>query len=359
MMQLNRFPAAGQCSPADLMPLSYPFDQTPETGATLAVAAGVHWLRMPLPFALDHINLWLLEDGDTFTAVDTGIAMDSVRQAWKSALASFSNHGHLGRQIVTHFHPDHLGLAGWLEAEYGTPLWMTQGEYLTAQVIAAGVAPFDIPSMVALYRQHGLDAERCAALEGRGNAYRRGVPVIPATFHPVFADDMIAIGAHVWRVIIGHGHAPEHASLYCAELGVLIAGDMLLPRISTNVSTYAAAPSLDTLSLYLDSLERLTVLPADTLVLPSHGRPFRGLHARVAELQAHHAARCADLLAACGTTSCSANDLLPVLFGRPIDDPHQTLFAMGEAIAHLNYLEHQGRLDRRVEHGIIRYTLKP
>lgn len=340
------------------MPISYPFDTLPETGTTCMVAPGVHWLRMPLPFALDHINLWLLEDGAGFTAVDTGIAMDAVRQAWKSALASFSTERHLRRQIVTHFHPDHLGLAGWLESEYGAPLWMTQGEYLTASVIAAGLAPFDIPSMVALYRQHGLDAARADALLARGNAYRRGVPSIPATFHPLFENDTLAIGKHDWRVLIGHGHAPEHASLYCAELGVLIAGDMLLPRISTNVSAYAAAPHLDTLQLYLDSIDHLAALPEDTLVLPSHGRPFRGIQARVTELHVHHEARCADLLAACAAGPRCAGDLLEVLFGRPIDDPHQTLFAMGEAIAHLNYLEHQSRLECNTENGVIRYRLK-
>lgn len=356
--QLNRFQTTGQRTTRHRMPIDYPFATPPETGTTLEVAAGVHWLRMPLPFALDHINLWLLEDGEGLAAVDTGIASDAVRSAWKSVLAGRQT-AKLSRQIVTHFHPDHLGLAGWLEAETGAPLWMTQGEYLTASVIAAGLAPFDIPSMVALFRSHGLDAARCAALDARGNAYRRGVPVIPATFHPLFEGDTLAIGKHDWRVIIGHGHAPEHASLYCAELKILIAGDMLLPRISTNVSAYAAAPHLDTLQRYLDSIDRLAELPDDTLVLPSHGRPFRGIRARVAELHAHHDARCADLLAACAEGPRAAGELLTVLFGRPIDDPHQTLFAMGEAIAHLNYLEHQSRLQRCTENGIIRYQPKP
>lgn len=337
------------------MSIEYAFATLPETGTTVEVAAGVRWLRMPLPFALDHINLWLLDDGEGCAAVDTGIAMDVVKQAWKSALAGRQ----LKRQIVTHFHPDHLGLAGWLEAETGAPLLMTQGEYLTACVVAAGLAPFDIPSMIAHFRRHGLDAARCAALEARGNAYRRGVPAIPATFQPLFHDDMLTIGRHDWRVIVGRGHAPEHASLYCADLGVLIAGDMLLPRISTNVGAFAAAPRLDALQLYLDSIERLAELPDDTLVLPSHGRPFRGIAARVAELHAHHAARCADLLAACADGPRSAADLLEVLFGRPIDDPHQTLFAMGEAIAHLNHLERQGRLQRGTENGITLYATQP
>lgn len=334
------------------MPLSHPHAQPPAVGATLEVAPGVHWLRMPLPFALDHINLWLIEDGDGFTAVDTGIAMDSVKAAWKSLLPG----RHLTRQIVTHFHPDHLGLAAWLEAETGAPLSMTQGEYLTAHAIAAGIPPFDVASMVQLFRQHGLDAGRCAALEARGNAYRRGVPAIPATFRPLFDGDRLQIGTHTWQVIVGHGHAPEHVSLYCADPNVLIAGDMLLPRISTNVSCYAAAPHLDTLGLYLASLERLTRLPEDTLVLPSHGLPFRGLHARVAELVAHHDARCAELLAACAKRPSSAGELLEVLFGRPIEDPHQTMFAMGEAIAHLNHLESHGQLQRRLDDGIIHYT---
>jgi glyoxylase-like metal-dependent hydrolase (beta-lactamase superfamily II) len=335
------------------MQIDYPFDNLPPSGTAIAVAKGVHWLRMPLPFALDHINLWLLEDGEGFAAIDTGIALDAVKDAWKSALAGRQ----LTRQIVTHFHPDHLGLAAWLEAATGAPLWMTQGEYLTAHLIAAGVAPFDVATMLAFFRQHGLDNARLAALERRGNAYRRGVPAIPAAFRRLADGDRIAIGGRDWRIIVGHGHAPEHASLYCETLGVLISGDMLLPRISTNISVYAANPAGDPLGLFLGSLDRLAGLPGDTLVLPSHGRPFRGLHARVAALQTHHAERCADLLAACAERPQSAAELLTVLFGRPIDDPHQTMFAMGEAIAHLNHLENQRRLERTIENGIIRYAL--
>jgi glyoxylase-like metal-dependent hydrolase (beta-lactamase superfamily II) len=339
------------------MQISYPIENLPAPGTTLVVTEGVHWLRMPLPFALDHINLWLLEDttdgSEGYTAIDTGIALDNVKDAWQAVLTGRK----LTRQIVTHFHPDHLGLAAWLEAETGAPLWMTQGEYQTAHLIAAAIEPFDIPTMIGFYRQHGLDEARCAAMAKRGNAYRRGVPAIPANYRRLLDGDTVRIGLHDWRVIVGYGHAPEHASLYCAALNVLIAGDMLLPRISTNVSAYAANPTGDSLGLFLASLERLTTLPADTLVLPSHGRPFRGLHARVAELQAHHAARCADLLAACRERPHSACELLPVLFGRPIDDPHQTLFAMGEAIAHLNHLQQQRRLERTLESGIIRYTL--
>jgi glyoxylase-like metal-dependent hydrolase (beta-lactamase superfamily II) len=211
--------------------------------------------------------------------------------------------------------------------------------------------------MVEFFRGHGLHEAACQALEQRGNAYRRGVPAIPSSYHRIMEGEAIRIGIHDWHVIVGFGHAPEHASLYCAGLGVLIAGDMLLPRISTNISAFAAAPESDPLALFLQSLETLKTLPADTLVLPSHGRPFRGLHTRVAELQAHHVARCADLLEACREGPRCAGELLAVLFGRPIDDPHQTMFATGEAIAHLIYLENQRRLERTEENGITRYTL--
>lgn len=321
--------------------IDYPFADLPASGEAKRIAAGVEWLRMALPFALDHINLWLLADGDGFTAVDTGYALDDTRTAWKSALAG----RRLTRSIVTHCHPDHLGNAAWLEDEYGAPLSITQGEYLAGQMISGQVAGYGIPMMLDFFKSHGLDQGRIDALAGRGNAYKKGVPDIPATFHRLLDGQELRIGDHFWRVIVGYGHAPEHASLYCADLGILISGDMLLPRISTNVPVLAANPLDNPLQWFLDSIEAYRVLPTDTLVLPSHGKPFRGLHARVDQLQAHHVARCDQLLAACATPQ-SATELIPVLFEREIPDPHQTMFAMGEAIAHLNLLEHRGELQR-------------
>ena len=338
-------------------PLAYPHETSPAPGVAVSVAPGVEWLCMPLPFALNHINLWLLDDAegevDGYAAVDTGIALDGVKEAWKSALAT----RRLTRSIVTHFHPDHLGLAAWLEQETGAPLWMSQGEYLTAQMVAEQIGNYSVPAMLALFRRHGLNEAALSALAERGNAYRRNVPAIPATYHRLFADQTLPIGKHQWRTIVGYGHAPEHMSLYCAELGVLISGDMLLPRISTNVSVMATDPLGDPLQLFLDSIDVFRALPADTLVLPSHGRPFRGLHARIDQLHAHHAERCDVLLVACGSGAKSAAELLGALFGREITDPHQTLFAMGEAIAHLNYLQNTGRMQRIDEHDITRFQV--
>ena len=331
-------------------PLQYPFAEPPAVGTATTVADGVLWLRMPLPFALDHINLWLVADGERWTAVDTGYSLDAVRDAWRQILAGRQ----LSRLIVTHFHPDHLGLAAWLQELTGAPLVMTAGDYLTAQVVHAQIGSFGVTAMVDFFRGHGIAEDMAAGLLARGNAYARGVPAIPATYEAIVEGSDLDIGGNHWRVIVGHGHAPEHASLYCARTGILISGDMLLPRISTNISVWAVTPDADPLGDFLASLARLRDLPSDTLVLPSHGLPFRGIHARVEQLRAHHEARCEDLLQAAASPK-SAAELVPVLFSRPLTDPHQVMFAMGEAIAHLNYLERARRLERIVENGSTRY----
>jgi len=333
-------------------PIAYPHETAPAPGTAVTVAPGVEWLCMPLPFALNHINLWLLADGDGYAAVDTGFALDPIKDAWRMALTG----RRLSRCIVTHCHPDHLGLAAWLEAETGAGLWIAQGEYLAAHMMVEQIAGYRIESMVEFFRRHGLEQARIDALIERGNGYKRGVPAIPATYRRLFDGQVLTIGGREWRTMVGHGHAPEHMSLYCAELGVLISGDMLLPRISTNIAVMASTPQADPLGLFLASIDRYRALPADTLVLPSHGKPFRGLHARVDQLHAHHAHRCELLLAACRGAPKSAAELIPVLFDREIPDPHQTMFAMGEAIAHLNYLEHAGRLQQIEKDGLVRYA---
>lgn len=307
---------------------------------------------MPLPYALNHINLWLLEDGHgQWCAIDTGMDMGDVKLHWKTLIADYP----LSRQIVTHYHPDHLGLSAWLQELTGAPLAMTQAEYLTAQAFANEIGSYSPQATGELFRRHGLGADRLQALAVRGNAYRRAVPQIPAAYTVLREGDTVRIGAHDWRIIVGHGHCPEHAALYCATLGVLIGGDMMLPSISTNVAVFAPNPDEDSLSDFLASIRKFTALPADTLALPSHGRPFRGIHTRVAALEKHHADRCADLVAACRGQAHTAASLLPILFQRDITDPHQTFFAMSEAIAHLNFLEQRGELKREEDGGVFRY----
>ena len=336
------------------MSLHFPRPHPPAVGERIEVAPGVFWLRMPLPFQLDHINLWLLRDGEGWTIVDTGFPADAVREAWTAILEALD--GPVKRLIVTHFHPDHLGLAAWLMEQTGAPLWMTSGEFLTAHVVWNEIGGHGARYMVEQFRQHGLDAERLAKFAQRGSGYRKAVPSLPEYYHRLKAGDAVAVDGQKWQIIIGHGHAPEHMALYCAELGVLISGDMLLPRISTNVSVFAATPDADALGWFLDSLGELAAgMPEGTLVLPSHGLPFRGVAARVQALSAHHEERLQVLEEACKDAPKCAAELLETLFQRPLDT-HQTMFAMGEAIAHMNHLQQAGRLSRSTDaDGVIRF----
>ena len=315
-------------------PLEYAFPDTPAPGSTFQVAPGIRWLRMPLPFALDHINLWLLDDGEALVPVDTGFDTDDTRAAWQQVLTTDTRP--VRRILVTHYHPDHLGLAAWLADRDAASIHMTLGEFLSGHAQWHQLPGHRVEDMVAHFARHGLAAERLATQTQRGNTYRRGVPALPTSYERLIDGDTIEVGGHSWEVICGYGHSPEHASLYAASLGVLISGDMLLPRISTNVSVQASTPNDDPLGRFLDALRRLEHLPADTLVLPSHGRPFRGIQARVHQLIEHHRERCGVLMAACQEPR-SAGELLTTLFERELD-AHQVMFAMGEAIAHLNHL---------------------
>ena len=336
------------------MSLHFPHAHPPATGELTEVAPGVFWLRMPLPFQLDHINLWLLRDGAGWVIVDTGFPDDAVRGMWMQILEKLD--GPVTRLIVTHFHPDHLGLATWLMEKTGAPLSMTTGEFLTAHVVWNEVGGHGARFMVEQFRQHGLDGEHLAKFEKRGSGYRKAVPALPEYYDRLKAGDIAAVDRKKWQILIGHGHAPEHMALYCAELGVLISGDMLLPKISTNISVFAATPEANALGWFLDSLTVMaTEMPPKTLVLPSHGLPFTGVQPRVEALQAHHQERLQALETSCQNAPQSAAGLLDVLFGRALDT-HQTMFAMGEAIAHLNYLEQAGRLSRSMDaDGVIRY----
>lgn len=335
--------------------LSYPFDeQLPAPGTTIEVAPGVHWLKMPLPFALNHINLWLLAEAGGWTAVDAGYDTEETRALWAQLFAGTMQGLPLKRMVATHYHPDHIGLAAWLSAEFNAPFYTSLGEYLLAKAVWHDLPGFDVPSFNAHFARHGLAQDKLDQFAARGNTFRWGVKQLPPNFNRLIADQTLTMGGTNWRTIAGFGHSPEHIALYSAEKNVLIAGDMLLPKISTNVGAWASDPDGDTLGQFLDSLDRFLPLPADTLVLPSHGRPFRGVHARVDALKAHHADRLAALIAAVDTPK-SAVELLPVLFGRMFD-LYQTMFALAECIAHLNYLLHRGQLTRFVDDaGVYRF----
>ena len=351
--------------------LSYPLGDTlPAPGVTLEVAPGVRWLRMGLPFALDHINLWLLRDEidgpggkqQGWTIVDCGITNDATRDAWEQIFANELQGLPVLRVVVTHMHPDHMGLAHWLTERWSTPerecrLWISATDYNVARLASGSTAGIGGNATADFMASHGLlDEESLEKIRARTNYYANMVPKIPERYRRLMDGSVLHVNGHEWVCHVGYGHAPEHMSLHCAELGVLISGDMVLPRISTNVSVMDLEPEADPLTQYLDSLERMRAIPADTLVLPSHGRPFRGLHTRIDQLKSHHDDRFSDVLAACAEAPQSAADLLQVLFKRKLD-LHQTTFAMGESIAHLNALWLAGKLARRQDaHGVMRFT---
>ena len=335
--------------------LHYPHSELPAYGKLMEVADGVYWLRMPLPFALDHINLWLLKDTDGWCIVDCGFASDETRANWLQIFANLPDASTVTRLIVTHYHPDHIGLAAWLSQHFKLTPWMALGEFLTAHAAWSNTPGYTKEALHLLFHQHGMAKSELETMAARGNVYKKFVPELPTTFRRLQEGDAISIKNRDWKVITGFGHTPEHCALYCAELGVLIAGDMVLPRISTNVSVGTAEPDGDPLRLFLTSLNRFLELPKNTLVLPSHGKVFRGLHTRIAQLHTHHQERLQQILLACRTPQ-TALEVLPVLFNRKLDI-HQIYFAMGEAIAHLNYLMHQGSVHRELgDDGIYRFT---
>nr|WP_274390052.1 MBL fold metallo-hydrolase [Azospirillum doebereinerae] len=325
--------------------VDYPFCAAPDDGGALAVAPGVLWIRLTLPFQLDHINVWALDGGDSgWTLVDTGLGDRRTREVWDGLLATVLAGKPVERVVVTHFHPDHIGAADWLVERTGADFATSLTEWLVARMLCGGNTPAMEAAAERFYRRSGLDAETQAAVRDRAGSYARGVPGVPATLTRLRAGDLLNVGSTSWRVIGGAGHTAEPVSLYDAANGVLIPGDQILPRISPNISVWPAEPDADPLADYLASLDAWSELPADTLVLPSHGLPFRGLHGRAADLTDHHAARLEEIVPFCAMPQTAAA-VMRRLFDRPLDT-HQTVFAMGEAIAHLNHLIRRGALLR-------------
>ena len=344
--------------------LHYPFgDQLPEPGSTMEVAPGVRWIRMSLPFALDHINLWLLRDEidgrDGWTVVDCCISKDEAKAQWEAIFATQLQGLPILRVVVTHMHPDHIGLASWLCERWNAPLWISATDYHVARLNTLGTSGNGGATAAEFFRQHGLvDQEALDKVRGRSNYYADMVPSVPRSYVRMLDGGVVRIGGRDWRCISGYGHAPEHIALSCEADKLLIGGDMMLPRISTNVSVYDMEPEANALQQFLDSIDKFAPLAEDTLTFPAHGKPFKGLHVRVAQLHAHHREHLARVMEACATLgACHAADILPVLFTRKLD-LHQTTFAMGEAIAHLHKLWFDGQLRRqRGEDGVYRFSL--
>ncbi len=336
--------------------LHYPFAELPAEGSAIEVADGILWLSTPLPFAgLRQVNLWLLRDGDGWTMVDCGFGSDAVRQvltdAWAVALAGRP----ITRLVITHFHPDHAGNAGWMAERWGLTPLMTQGEWFAATIAMRDGYEDAVVHRAAFFRAHGLAGPRLETFLAGVTLYS-ACARLPGEYRRVRDGDVIEIGGDHWIIVTGEGHSPEHAALYCPARGIVISGDQILPTITTNVSAWHSEPEGDPLALFLATCRRLgAMLDPTCLVLPSHRRPFRNVRHRLDELIHHHAERLDLITAAAGTGEVTAADLIDVLFQRKLDG-HQMGFAMGEAIAHLNHLVTLGRMERRRDAaGIYRF----
>lgn len=318
--------------------LTYPFAASPEPGHALKIVPGLMWLRMPLPFSgLNHINLWALEEPSGWTLIDTGMQTPDTAAYWQQAFAGSLARRPATRVICTHMHPDHVGMAGWLTRQYDCRLWMTRLEYLTCRVLVADTGREAPPDGLRFYRAAGWDADALAAYGARFGAFGKAVHALPDSYRRIVDGEELLIGDRTWRAVIGRGHSPEHLCLHSAELRVLISGDQVLPRITSNVSVFPTEPDANPLQDWLESLASIAQrVPDDVLVLPAHNEPFHGLHARLAALINGHEQRLASMHEELATPR-RAVDVFGVLFRRRVAADMLTM-ATGESVAHLNCL---------------------
>lgn len=333
--------------------LHYPCGDAPEPGQAFEIAPGVQWMRLPVPNVLKHINVWAIEDGEGWAIVDTGVLSPQTVEAWEALLAGPLGGRPVTRVLVTHQHPDHVGMAGWLTERFGCRLWMTRLEYLYSLSIVAEVGEDVPPEGLAFYHRAGWDEVALAGYRNRFGRAGRMMSRLPRSFRRMEDGAVVRIGAHDWQVLTGQGHTPEHACLYSRDLHVMIAGDQILPRISSNVSVHPMEPDANPLAGWQASLARIRrMVPQDVLVLPAHNEPFEGLHARIDRLEQslwRGVARLREVL----REPRRVVDLFGVLFAIPVtgDDALQYALATGETMAHLNYLNALGELDVQIDNG--------
>lgn len=341
--------------PDTLRALEFPFPEPPAPGAPLEVAEGVLWARVPLPYQLDHVNIFLVRDGTQgWVAIDTGIRTDAAVAAWQQLFDGPLKGERLSRILVTHFHPDHVGLAGWLCETFDAPLLTSLSTYMTTQVISAAQKESTVRNRFDFYVMHGMSEAEAGVVAIQGGDYLTRVAPLPDSYLRLLAGDQLQIGDRSFRVLSGDGHAPEQIMLYCGEDRLLFAADQVLERISPNVSVFPGEPDGDPLGHFLRGLRLMrSDIPGDVLVLPGHRRPFRGLHRRSLELELHHEDRCDQIRAACARAPHTVAQLVPVVFPRKLD-AHQMGFAFTETLAHVNRLRRRGELTTRADaNGIL------
>jgi len=335
-------------------------ESPPAFGEWLEVAEGIFWARIALPFRLNHVNVYLIDDGSSWNIVDTGLSNNATQEAWERLLSGRMAGRTISKIIVTHHHPDHVGLATWLADRGGAEVVMSGTEYLLGLTYWLDSDAMKADHYREFYRARGLEAEIAESILDRSARYQSLTSPLPFSFRRLLHGDRLKLNGRTLEVITGGGHAPEQLLLYCRESGVFFAGDQIMLGITPNVSVSPRNPNGDVLSLFLASLRALrSDINEGALVLPGHNLPFIGLSKRVDEIDRHHEARLEDIVQFCARAPRSAADLLQILFRRPIDRSVMGL-AFGEACAHVNRLLEQGRIAITIgDDGVQRYTSQP
>ena len=329
----------------------FPFAEPPPNGGFIEAAPGVLWVRFKLPFLLNHVNVYLIEDDGGWAVLDTGLGDDATRAAWDGLFDGVLARRRITRLICSHYHPDHLGLAGWLTKRFDCPLAMTRVEFLTTLAVQTK----SFAANEHYYIERGLPLDDSVNVADGGHHYLRMTTGLPTQFFRLVDGQSLRIGGRDFTISTGGGHAPEQAMLHCASDGLFFSVDQVLTKITPNIGVSSMEPAANPLGEYLASLGRLEqIIPHDVLVLPGHHVPFTGLHTRLGELAQHHRQRCQLIAEACRNAPHTAADMLPVLFKRALD-PHQMGFAFSETVAHVNYMLARGELSQeRGADGILR-----
>jgi glyoxylase-like metal-dependent hydrolase (beta-lactamase superfamily II) len=329
--------------------ITYPHSDPPDIGEPFEVAEDIYWLRLPLDLTgLDHINVWLLREDDGWTIVDCGMKSDRIREIWENVFDTFLDGKPVRRVMATHFHPDHMGMAGWLCERWAADFHATQGEWLFGRMLTLNTHPGHPAWYLDFYRQVGFSEQALDELSRHGfNYYLNVATPVPDRFVRLSDGRDVTIAGQQWQVIVGNGHSPEHACLYNAERGVMISGDQVLPRITPHIGIHPSEPEADHLREYLDSLDNYWHIPDETLILPAHGLVFTGIQKRLRYLQQHHDERLILLEEACAEPK-RALSMLKVLFRRRLGS-HEVFLGISETLAHLHCLMNQGRLTRETD----------
>lgn len=320
----------------------------------LEVAPGIFRVRLALPFRLNHVNCYVLDDRDGWTVFDTGYSDDACKAVWSDAFGTKLRGRPVKRVIVSHCHVDHVGLASWFMEQHAPLFCMTQTDYLLGRTLRQELSEMGTRHLSEFLRSNGLLVESATKVAEIRLSARKNSP-FPPTFHRLMAGQTISIGGRNWLALTGGGHSVEQLMLYCTADRILMAADQILPKITPNISVGPLSPSADPLADFLSSLNEVRmIVPSDALVLPGHYDPFTRIDERIGQLEAHHRSRCDAVLQACQHSALSARELIPVVFGREIDQ-EVLASAIGETVAHINYLVARGLLKQQMSGDIFAY----